>query len=755
MTFRKSIRFGTFAQMISLPFVQGCGSDDPSLYELDTRTRSRPLVNIGEFRELAPVAEYLQEGADGRMLPVVLTEQQAIVSGTERISENERSEWRALLLESTDPTPPRPESPTTTALEYAASSPAEELIPLVLVLDEPGFDFRRFEMIKSIQDREERDLFRSELVAEREAQLHEANQGVVLQRLADLGAHVTRALWINNSITANVPAAVVPEVATWPEVDRIYYRDPDLAPRPDSSGLEIRSETLIGNFHAAGYTGADGNDGTTTAVKVAVVEANGTTNFLNRDHDGFDNTSGGATRVAVLQDCTSGSCVATTNVNSSGSTHATRVTWTLAGSIEEGQDSSYPGSSTSDQRDRSGIATEASIQVYYTAGWDDVAAAVAAAVANDADIINMSLGSAQTECQDMSVPESYDLQGLNAALRAAMNAGVLVVKSAGNSHNEGDTCSAGYPAWRPHVLSAGGAYTPTSTTLDAAFLWYENGPLSPDGEGVTNDEFGSGRGRVPYVYDGNRVLDSVPTVGLVAPATVENHFSSTSSYFATSATGTSYAAPMVAGGAALLKHAFLNVSVPSWSTNAKRLMTNMLLMGNGWWVNAIDDDWGLEMGTSNQWASRASGFGKLRMHYPYDSTMGSSRRWMTVDVSVTDGGSFKAIKVNPNSSGVNQPLPSTVAQLKWNASVFPDELTDNGSIGFEVFDAACSSTTPWTGTHLAHDWTGSGRTRIQLTGASIQSRCIFLVIKPYFTPGAATTTVYNAFYWHSGATGVH
>ena len=47
------------------------------------------------------------------------------------------------------------------------------------------------------------------------------------------------------------------------------------------------------------------------------------------------------------------------------------------------------------------------------------------------------------------------------------------------------------------------------------------------------------------------------------------------------------------------------------------------------------------------------------------------------------------------------------------------------------------------------------KTRSQLTGASIQNRCIFLVIKPYFTPGAASTTVYNAFYWHSGATGVH
>lgn len=544
-------------------------------------------------------------------------------------------------------------------------------------------------------------------------------------------------------------------VAAWPEVEEAFYQDPALDPKPDTSGLEMRSELLVNNFHSAGYNAADGNDATTTAVKIAIVEDVEDSNFyLNRDHDGFDNTSGGSTRITHLQDCRSGSCVATTDVNTVGSTHATRVTWVAAGSIEEGQDTTYPGSGTNDQKDRSGVATEASIQVYYTDGWDDIADAVAAAVANDADIINISIGSAQTECQDMAVPESYNLSGLNTALRNAFNAGVLIVKTAGNSHNVGDTCSAGYPAWRPHVLSAGGVYTPGSETLDAAFLWYENGP-GPDDESADNDEWGSGRGRVPYVYDGNRVLDSVPTVGLVAPTTIENYFSSLSSYSGTSRTGTSYAAPMIAGSAALLKHAFYAVSVPSWSTSAQRFMTNMLLMGNGWWVRDIEDDWGIEMGTSNQWASRNSGFGKLRMHYPYDSTMGSNRRWLNVNTTVTDGGAFQAIKVNPNSSGVNQPLPSNVTQLKWNATVFPNELTDNGSIGFEVFDAACTSTTPWTGTHLAHDWTGSGRTRIQLTGASIQNRCIFLVIKPYFTPGAATTTVYNAFYWHSGATGMH
>ena len=728
-------RLGTFASVILLPFVPACGSTEPSPYDLDERGQT--VVNTSEFRELGSAVQAIQETEDGQVRPFALTEEQAVVSGDKPISREEREQWQAQLAEHTDVSPPKPKSPTDAALEHAASRPAEELVPLVLVLDEPGFDFRRFQMAKAVADTQERDQLRAELIAEREEQLERANRGVVRERLIKLGARVEGALWINNSITANVPAGAVAQVAAMPEVEQVFYEDPKDAPEPGTSGTEIRSELLVNNFHAAGYNGADGNDATTTAVKIAIIEADGATNFVNRDHDGFDQTSGGSTRITHIQNCTSGACATSTNVNTAGSSHATQVAWAAAGSIEEGQDSSYPGTSTADQRARSGVATEATIQMYYTVNYSDIAAAVAAAVSNDADIINISIHSSTRECQDTATPETKDESALNAALRNAMNMGVLVVQITGNYHNSGDTCSATYPAWRPHVLSVGGVATAGSTTIDNAFLYTA-----------------SGRGQVPYVYDGNRVVDSVPTVGVVAPSTIENYFSGTSSY-ASSATGTSYAAPMVAGSAALLKHAFYAVSVPTWSTSAQRLLTNMLLMGNGWWVNALEDDWGLEMGTSSQWASRNSGFGKLRMHYPYDSTMGSNRRWLNADISVTDGGAFKAIKANPDASGVNQPLPSSVTQLKWNATVFPDELTDNGSIGFEVFDAACNSTTPWTGTHLAHDWTGSGRTRIQLTGASIQSKCIFLVIKPYFTPGGATTTVYNAFYWHSGSTGVH
>lgn len=190
---RNSIRFGAFANVLLLPFVQGCGSDDPSPYELDAR-RQPVVTSVSEFRELAPVAESLQETADGRIVAVALTKEQVSVSGDRPISQQERDEWRARLQEKIDPSPPKPESPTSIAVAHAAKLAANELVPLVLQLDEPGFDFRRFQMVKYVQDAEERALLRSDLLAEREVQLEQANRGVVRQRLTELRAEIKREL---------------------------------------------------------------------------------------------------------------------------------------------------------------------------------------------------------------------------------------------------------------------------------------------------------------------------------------------------------------------------------------------------------------------------------------------------------------------------------------------------------------------------------------------------------------------------------
>lgn len=54
MTIRTSVTLGRIANAILLPFAAGCGSAEPSPYDLDTRRQT--VVTTSEFRELGPVA---------------------------------------------------------------------------------------------------------------------------------------------------------------------------------------------------------------------------------------------------------------------------------------------------------------------------------------------------------------------------------------------------------------------------------------------------------------------------------------------------------------------------------------------------------------------------------------------------------------------------------------------------------------------------------------------------------------------------
>jgi hypothetical protein len=72
-------------------------------------------------------------------------------------------------------------------------------------------------------------------------------------------------------------------------------------------------------------------------------------------------------------------------------------TWALAGSILEGQDSTYPepgNPSTANQKKRSGVAVESLIQFYFAGTTAAVKAAIQLAITNDADIINRSASAA-------------------------------------------------------------------------------------------------------------------------------------------------------------------------------------------------------------------------------------------------------------------------------------------------------------------------------------------------------------------------
>src|SRR5688572_6210793 len=107
------------------------------------------------------------------------------------------------------------------------------------------------------------------------------------------------------------------------------------------------------------------------------------------------------------------------------------------------------------------------------------------------------------------------------------------------------------------------------------------------------------------------------------------------------------------------------------------------------------------------------------------------------------------------SVGARQPafavltLISRPQILGKNLTYFPTNMNDYGSMGMEIREAPCNSTYPVTGTLRAYDWSTSNRKRLQLFGADIASKCLWLVVKAYYTPGNSVT-VHNAYYYTSG-----
>jgi hypothetical protein len=342
-----------------------------------------------------------------------------------------------------------------------------------------------------------------------------------------------------------------------------------------------------------------------------------------------------------------------------------------------------------------------------------------------------------------SSARTYDTNGINGKMTAAMSGGILLVNTAGNGHAAGQTCSVRYPAWRSETLGIGAIATQTTTTLHNGFL---------------GDYSDRGLSRIGY-ESGSFTLWSHPSVVLTAPGEVERYPNSASGYAGTAGAdtrfGTSYAAPIVSGSAALLLHQFGTVSgMPSWAQTGRHLFTNMMLMGDGWWsgVNSLDDNWGVEPSAASQSPSPSTGFGKLKMHYPTsaDPTMGSSStwKWKVWDTSVAQGVN-KWWPANPNSSGTNVAFPSNVTHFKWAFTYFPSDMNDYGSMGMEVFEAPCNSANPTTGTLRFYDWTTSSRKRIQIFGNDVAGKCLWMVIKPYYTPGTSVA-VQHATYYHSG-----
>jgi hypothetical protein len=622
-------------------------------------------------------------------------------------------------------------SVTDETLERTRELLPETLVDVYIELEDPGFDFSLFHGVD--------DATRAALVAARTDEL--APHWRRLEgALASIGGAVTAKLWLSNVVSARVKAADVESVAKFPGVLAVSLGD-EMSSEAGWNGRVIRREVLLDSAALAGskkdfYQGCfespqdpaachDGNTnsrlGSGTATRIAILEdylteINGNNNVVYKNHVGWLDNANGTSRIRKLAGCFAGNaaCSTATVPTPTEDNHATQVTWVAAGSIEQGQDSNFPGTRTTAQRDRSGISKESSIYFYQTSGSGGVALAINQAVADGADVINMSQGT--RVCS--STTSTFDSGGVNAALRNAVAAGVVVVKSAGDEDNTLGTCNITYPAWRPEVIAVASLDTSssTNTNMNATVL----------------RRFSS-RGGATLRIRGSTANLPFSGIGLSAPGCIDRWFNNNSNGYASvagSRCGTSFAAPVVSGTAVLLRDAINQIGgFGNWGGNDARHITANLLMFGDAWDGTLNAD--IPTGISD-----TSGYGRLHAHYLHSVNLSGPWWWSFWGLRLVQGQTYTF------PIGDNNP-ESASAHLKWAVTWFDPDLANASNIVIYVTDACNNDQL------IARDISTDFRKRIQLRSNVIGNRCLVANIGVITAPPEGID-VFTAYYIHTG-----
>jgi hypothetical protein len=562
-------------------------------------------------------------------------------------------------------------------------------------------------------------LDRGERIHSRELAVEEALEPLASE-LREAGATAVSAVWLTNSLQVSMTASRVIEfLDRHPEATASL--NGELA--PEWSGGKGRTQTGASRLVNAGFDGDPAGFG---RYRIGIIEAqNAGDNWPSLDSHPVFRESGTnpSSRIQLVEDCNSctgeflGICVSwgcesTSNRSSVGS-HGDTVAWVAAGSIEQGQDSGVVSSSA--RLARSGMAPETLLDYYGVNDCDAVTRALQRSVERGVDVVNMSFRGDFVNSETSSCDTGLNCGGMNEAIRAATDAGVLVVKSAGNFGQSDPDCSLTYPAWRPEVVAVGGLQT------NGAF-----GTLSSVPRLAT-----SSRGGVSIHYAGIGDLNA-SGLALMAPANWECYPEpgGASPYnCVVSRSGTSFAAPVVSGTASLFAH---SLSTSGAIANARHLLVNMLLMGDG--------------GASTSGISDVDGFGRMRAFAPKSSILTAPWGWGTHSI----GGGVRTVTYTVWDAGPESP---NVSEWRWAAASFEDDL-QNLETDYVLY--AYDACPPGGGRQLVKaDVSFDPRKRIQLDHDEIcppgqpTCRCLEMDVQILSAPTGGVN-IHMADYFHGG-----
>lgn len=620
----------------------------------------------------------------------------------------------------------------TRLMEMATEKAPDETIVLHVVLPDDGFDFTTLSVVS---DKAQSDL----LIKDRKDSL------VPLQEFAeavveDLGGIVHRRTWLVSGLIIEIPASAAKALLDDPLFVDLSPADGETElegePNQGWGGLDITNGTLSEDLFQLGYDGETG--GRTSSpndnIKIGISDVSHDEtypNYLNCNHVGWDDyymQNNPPSRLKKAEICNSSSCYGSACDDGTHNNHATRVAWAATGSIEQGQDGeeepgdgSWPGYRTDEQRRRSGVVREADLYFYFASGGCAKVTALEQAVEDGVDVFNMSWTVDAGHVCDMS----WDSCNFNAALESAADAGVILVKSAGNKPANADNgyCSVTWPSMRSSVLSVNG--------LGSKF----EGTPYDDLERITWTSTGQTSIQVTGGATRNLTL-----VDIMAPGAINWYFTTgTDNYGNNSFWGTSYAAPIISGIAGLTREWMNDIGWGWVAANARLVLTNLMVMGDGY-AGLL----GSPSGEYRQTVSKWSGYGRMRAHMNSSSSLGSGTGWRTGYHWLSTGGvHYYRFPNNPQSTNIN----GVKVAVAW----YDADFQGVGDLKVEIVDRC-----PPGGGEVPIKAAVSNQTmrkRVQLwEDGNIHNRCLYLRIEAL---NANAEMYYFAMYTYSNSGVLH
>ncbi|OIP42380.1 MAG: hypothetical protein AUK47_04525 [Deltaproteobacteria bacterium CG2_30_63_29] len=570
---------------------------------------------------------------------------------------------------------------------------------------------------------------------------NEARYQALTRAIGQQGGTILSRFWLVDGLVVDAPAESVSAILGLADVidgslAEAEFKPEIMTPVRGYDGLDYDTRLNASDLSMFPGSGGSRSGGEIRLGIIETISLSGS-NALACGHPGWLDSSGGPSRMVSTKVCTGqwgGICYPGWCANSQSANHQNLVSSIAMGSIEEGQDTNFAGYGTSAQKSRSGILPEAEGYYYamYSTSLCDLAIAVQEAVADGVDVINISAG-ADLIGDDTCNP-LFNACGVNEILKAALDAGVLTIKSAGNRSYVG-TCNVSYPAHQPTVVAVTGVnngYQP---------------PISYEKDYPDTIFSGSGAaGAIEVVALDFSWVDH-PFVALAAPFVAEYMFLYPETYLyptgvplLNASAGTSMAAPVVAGFAGAMRQALNDYGFDG--NDARTLMVNTFLLGDGYAGG------GYSWQKSYNTVGEKVGFGRAYARFPGAPMLGSSWGWESIAANIQPSQTYHITVNNGN------PIPSSVLGLKWAFMTDWDAVYFPPKILLRAYDTCPSG--GGAPVLLATDASASSsiRHKLRLSVSSTAGRCLRLDIQALAVPSSGVG-FHTAYYYYSNEGELH